>query len=468
MGPGQRTHVDAIPAQRAHRPELAQPRPAGVGGDLAGLMAAAGNRAVARMVRTLQRDDYTKPVANVEKTGITRLEVHGLKYGIDDFESRYGGQPKDVSDERNKTRESPGHMAVVLVPDTLDLEKPVQVLLHFHGWGFRSFDPYAGYLVAAKGSSAPGGTVRDVAQEHVEQQIAGLKGQGAQIVAILAQGRGKSDFGTFPTFEYVRDVLQKSGRTELVKLAESENYSVVLSAHSGGGTTKVVPILGQGEAETADRAALKSQLPSKAEHRVVNRLQPVDLVVLYEALNWDGDVDAVMDWVRAQLTRLVGRLDGDATKALAAAPVLRGYYGKGGDYVDRYRRLACLIAEEIEARVPAAHRQGVADRFRIVEVAGPKGEKVEHEHVISGAGAASSGSLADALRAARNPQTDRAQAVSAGAKECAKLKGDAARRAKERAAAKAAAEAKAKAAAKAAAEAKAKASAKATTGPKPN
>ena len=133
-------------------------------------------------------------------------------------------------------------MAVVLVPDKLEPDKPVQVILHFHGWGFRKGDPFAGYLV--RPGLQPGGTVRDVAQEHWEQQISSLKGQGAQVVAILAQGRGKSDFSGFPTFEYVRDVLEKSGRPELVKLAESENYSIVLSAHSGGGSMKVVPILG--------------------------------------------------------------------------------------------------------------------------------------------------------------------------------------------------------------------------------
>jgi hypothetical protein len=324
-------------------------------------------------------------------------------------------------------------MAVVLVPETLDPKKPVQVILHFHGWGFRNVDPYAGYLIAAKGGSAPAGTVRDVAQEHWEQQIASLGGQGAQVVAILAQGRGKSDFGSFPTFEYVRDVLEKSGRPELVKLAEGENYSVVLSAHSGGGSTQVVPILGKGDAETADRAKLKSQLPSKTEHRVVNKLQPVDLVVLYEALNGDSDVDAVMDWVRSQVARLVPDLAGkDRDRALAATPVLRAYYGKGGYYVDRYRRLAWLIADEIEARVPTADRQDVADRFRVIEVAGPNGENVEHEHVISGPGAASTGSLAGALRAARDPRSDRAHAVSVGADEGKRLQHDAAVRAEKR------------------------------------
>ena len=182
---------------------------------------------------------------------------------------------------------------------------PVQVILHFHGWGFREGDPFAGYMVKPGGRSNPSGTVRDVALEHWEHQISSLKGQGAQVVAILAQGQGKSDFGRFPTFEYVRDVLEKSGRPELKTLADSEKYSVVFSAHSGGGSRKMVPILGAHEADTAERSALKSQLPATAGERVTNKLQPVDLVVLYEALNGDGDVDAVMNWVDGQLTRIV-------------------------------------------------------------------------------------------------------------------------------------------------------------------
>jgi hypothetical protein len=93
--------------------------------------------------------------------------VRKLKYGIDDFDTSYG-DPPDPSVERNKTRESPSHMAVVLVPDTLKLDKPVQVILHFHGWIYRKADPYAGYLVAAKGGPAHGGTVRDVDQEQWE------------------------------------------------------------------------------------------------------------------------------------------------------------------------------------------------------------------------------------------------------------------------------------------------------------
>jgi len=446
-----RSPAEPGPSQRPERPPPARvgPSPAPgwaagnragaqrspqLGAELSRLFSAAGNRAAARAVRSLQRDDYTKPVPNTRGTGITRLEVHGLTFGVDGFEKDYGGLP---SDERSKTRESPSHMAVVLVSDTLDLDKPVEVILHFHGWGFRKGDPYAGYLIAARGGSAPGGTVRDVDQEHWEQQIASLAGNGSQVVAILAQGRGKSEFGGFPTFEYIRDVLEKSGRPELAKLAESESYSVVLSAHSGGGSTKVVPLLGRGDADTADRGSLKAQVPSAKEHRVVDKLQPVNLVVLFEALNGDGDVLGVIAWVRAQITRLLPQLEQNAAKALAATPVLRGYFGKRSPsgYHDAYRWLACLIEEEIEARVPEAFRQDVSDRFRIIEVTGAKGADVEHEQVISGTGAAGSGSLADALAAARNPQGDRARAVSVDAAECAKLKRNAKARADARAAA---------------------------------
>ncbi len=443
-----RTNEPGAPAPRAPRGRS--------GAQLSGLMAAAGNRAVARLVRTLQRDDYTKPVANVKGTGITRLEVHNLKYGVDGFSASY---PKGASDEKNKTAESPSHMAVVLVPDTLDREKPVQVILHFHGWGFRRGDPYAGYLVAKKGGQMPEGSVRDVDQEHWEQQISSLAGQGPQVVAILAQGRGQSDLGDFPTFEYVRDVLKKSGRKDLDALADHADYSVVLSAHSGGGSTKVVPALGAKDAETRDRGSLPAQTKTAPDddHHILNQHQPVDLVVLFEAMNGDGDVIGVHDWFTAQLSRLIPQLDTSPDKALAATPVFRGYYGDRDDsgYREQYRWLACLFKEDIQSKVPAAFQQAVADHFRVIEVHGPaidpppkkKGARttapVGHEQVISGLGAEKSGSLADALHASRDPTFDRGQAVVPDDAECKQLRARARAREEARAkAAKAAREAK--------------------------
>src|SRR5262249_49166120 len=146
-----------------------------------------GNRAVGRLLRSLQRSpDWTKEQSNVEGSGITRCEVHGLAYGTGEFQDSYGGVK---SDETNKTAESPKRMAVVLVRDPLAPAKPVQIVVHFHGWGFRfnedAHDPYAGYLIAKGGTGRPAaGTVRDVDQEHWEQQIGGLKGHGPQVVTI--------------------------------------------------------------------------------------------------------------------------------------------------------------------------------------------------------------------------------------------------------------------------------------------
>src|SRR5262249_45018752 len=156
-----RLRSEPTPLERSARGEPAAPETLRRGPQLLDLVGAAGNRAVGRYVRALQRDtDFTKKVPDVDKTGITRLEVRGLKYGVDDFWKAYGEDKGDVSDERNKTKESPSHMAVVLVPDHLDPDLNVQVILHFHGWGFRKGDPFAGYLVDR------GGTARDVHQEH--------------------------------------------------------------------------------------------------------------------------------------------------------------------------------------------------------------------------------------------------------------------------------------------------------------
>jgi hypothetical protein len=206
-------------------------------------------------------------------------------------------------------------------------------------------------------------------------------------------------------------------------------------------------MLGAKEAETRDRAQLPTQTPATPGAHVVNKQQPVDLVVLYEALNGDYDVLGTFEWIQRQLSRLIPQLDKSPDQALAATPVFRGYYGgrEGSGYREQYRWLACLIKEEIQTRVPTASQQAVADRFRIIEVQAPlldpppkkKGapthKPVEHEQVISGLGAETTGSLAEALRASRDPTIDRAQAVVPDDEECKKLKQRAKARADERA-----------------------------------
>jgi hypothetical protein len=273
--------------------------------------------------------------------------VHGLEFGTSkdfapsdlSYEVEVGGRKVvKTSDERNKTTESARQMAVVLVPDGLakpDAVPPEEILvvLHFHGWTFRSWDPYAGYRIGKD----MGNKVRDVDQEHLEQQIGAFaKSNKVTVIGILAQGVGKSDFydkGAIPTYEYIRDVLLKSKVPALAKIAASEKYSVVLSAHSSGGSTQVIPMMAGKEAETADRSRLASQEVGK-DGRVVDKLQPVKLITLVEALNGDTDVSLVMAWVNRQLDRLVPVLkaatsssDAKALAERAATPKLRGYFG---------------------------------------------------------------------------------------------------------------------------------------------
>jgi hypothetical protein len=360
----------------------------------------------------------TDPIANVKGSGITRVKVDGLRFGqSSDFKESYKTSDGDVkSKEKAKTDESPIHTAILLVPDNLLTDQPIQVILHFHGWGFRSFDPYAGYL---KGKDK-GNTYRDVEQEHLEEQIGPLESQVAggppQIVGILAQGIGTSKFGDVPTFDFIRDVLEKSGRFP----DPLPEFTVVLSAHSGGGSSQVVPDLVGGQADTSDRSQLAEQKPDAA-----NQLAPVDLVVLFEALNNDTDVTNVVTWVDRQLDRLAPALenaipgDESAKKALDATPKLRGYFGdRRSGYATRYKKLSATIADHISAKVADPWRQPVHDLFRIIRVTDPRGRfdpkakhspTVEHEEVIGGKGKTDEGSMAAALKASRDPTIDRAQ-----------------------------------------------------------
>ncbi len=443
-----RTHEERASQHRTQSIPLARPTATAPHVVLATLQRQAGNRAVTRLVASVQRQpsiqkatDWTKPQTNVRGSGITRHEVHGLTFGQkgDFFVGKYECKDKDGntklcdSVEKKKTKTSARKMAVVLVPDSFNPKNPIQVILHFHGWGFRPGDQYAGYRPRKDDD-----TVRDIALDHLEQQIGAVTG-GTQIVAILAQGIGKSQFGEIPTFAYVRDVLGKV-------FGNVPPFSVVLSAHSGGGST-VGEKLKAGEAETADRSRLST--PPRAKQKGVDdSLAPVDLIVLFEALNGKNDVDAVVTWVERQLQRLkpeLAKTPTEAATALAATPKLRGYFGsRASKYKTLYTTLHGEIKNKIDTHIPDAWHVRVHDLFRIVEVVNPverefkdkdrrgktkvvRDKRVEHEEVISGGvvkddktgtktqkqkdDAEKQGAMRAALLASVDASSDRAQAL---------------------------------------------------------
>src|SRR4029077_825722 len=81
-------------------------------------------------------------------------------------------------------------------------------------------------------------------------------------------------------------------------------------------------MLGRSEAEAADRSRLASQTAGK-DGRVVNKLQPVNLIVLFEALNGSGDVRAVTNWVRKQIDRVPPGRQGPGSPARAPSAACR-------------------------------------------------------------------------------------------------------------------------------------------------
>jgi hypothetical protein len=404
----------------------------------------AGNSAVRELLHPIQRDPLswdddphgytgTAGIKNVRKSGTTRREVHGLKFGVKGgFAGSYTSKtyPKGLDSEEGKmTKETPDNMAVVIMPDKLD-KRPVQVILHFAGWGFRDIDPFAGYTVARGGKrgkrTIDKGSVRDVDQEHWEQQIGAINQErtnGPQTIAILAQGRGMSDFGDVPTFDYIQDVLAHVSELNSVK-----QYSLILTAHSGGGGTQISPKVKSGQAQTRDR----SKLPSAKEGKAAP--QPTDMVVLFDSEGTSG----VTGWAVSQIDALAKSIKAaaapaDAQAAIAATPKFRGYFAVGGAYDSAFNSMHKKLCEAI-LKVPAPwalpdaadpKRVTVADLFRIVPVSG---KSIDHEHVISGgnadadADAAKQGSVADALRAEADPTVDRASGLPCEAPKAPKSK----------------------------------------------
>jgi hypothetical protein len=380
-------------------------------------------------------------VADVRGTGLTRAEVHDLevpgakpgdrptKLGVTGgFRDKYGKRDTPSFEKKMTKEASPAQMAVVIMPDKVDKDRPLQVIVQFHGFGFRqsddAHDPYAGYLVASGKTGMKKGTVRDVDQEHWEQQISGVMSHRTagqpQIVAILVQGRGNSSFGNVPTFTYVNTVLGRIG-------LGGRSYSMVLGAHSGGGFTLADKVASGGDADVADAAKLAKD-PARGKSAGA-----ADMVVMFDA----EASDTLIGWVETEIAALHKALDadpGNAKKILAASPKFRAYFVSRdlkGAYAGAYRKAAIRLNKALDA-LPAQwrelkpHEVNVPDLFRIIE--GVKRAGTTHEHIIGAVPDPTVdakdkeamkkelqiGALADSLSATTDPTVDRDKAYVPG------------------------------------------------------
>ena len=426
-----RVKVSGLPSRSggaASRPPA--PARTGPAHQLLRLQREAGNQAVAGLVQRAPGDkpDFTQNDVHLKAEGVVRRRVTGLKYGLKGgWQGKYGDEKKDESFEAKKTGQTPKHSAVVIFPEKLGAG-PVQVILHFHGYGFRNHDPYAGFATSKAGKT------RDYHQEHWEQQTgqvgkeraaanAGLAADQAQpsIVTILAQGRGKSDFGEVPTFDYIADVLSK-----VPELSGVKQYSLIQTGHSGGGGLLRKAVHG-GQAATAARGALPAAKAGQAAPQPADMIVMLDAIAMLDVTRKGKDdksykILGIASWALAHIARLnteiraalkAGR-PADAQAAIRATPKLRAYYVPGGSYATAHTTAAGLIRKAIaEIPEPYASQSAevtVSDLFRIVPVAG-----TAHESLISKGttGKEEDGAIADALRASLDPRIDRPAAPPA-------------------------------------------------------
>lgn len=397
------------------------------------LQRAAGNQAVAGLVQRAPGDkpNFKQDDVHLKDEGVVRRRVTGLKYGLKGgWQGKYGDGKDDKSFEAEKTAQKPEHSAVVIFPEKLG-GGPVQVILHFHGYGFRNGDPYAGFATSKAGKT------RDYHQEHWEQQTGqvgkeraaantGVAADKAQpsIVTILAQGRGKSDFGEVPTFDYIADVLSK-----VPELSGVKQYSLIQTGHSGGGGALRKAVHG-GQAATADRGKLPAAKAGQAAPQPADMIVMLDAIAMLDVTKKGKDdksykILGIASWALAHIARLnteiraalkAGR-PADAQAAILATPKLRAYYvpkSDRGSYAAAHTTAAGLISKAIaEIPEPYATQSAevtVSDLFRIVPVAG-----TVHESLISKGtkGKEEDGAIADALRASLDPRIDRPAAPAA-------------------------------------------------------
>lgn len=411
------------------------------------LQATAGNQAVAGLLTAVQRQPATPRATagwtgadtaagggpgwnaaardDVEGTGIRRIPLDDIPAGnqLDwspDYDTKDGAQS-----EKNRTTETAAGRAIVLKPAGLAVDRPIDVLLHLHGYTSRRGDPAAGWRqskvpVTRNGKSYK--PVRDIDQDRIAQQMATVTRTNPQTLAILPQGVGHSFFGAdFEPRSYIDAVVTRlQAVKELpVPAGGSLQTNLILSAHSGGGHTVRKALRAEldaakAQARAAARAAKKGQ-PPPGPAPALNPTQ----VVLFEAINNATELSTVVEWVYLHLNRTRDALNAAGNPisriwAIAGCPTLRAYRSRAG-YKSAYDDLDAAIRRwfstpTLGGSLPAAEKDLLRDRFKVEVLHGvtnAPGGLSGHEQVVGGLGTPEQGPLADALAARTDPSSSR-------------------------------------------------------------
>jgi hypothetical protein len=312
----ERMHTEqlATPPRRAIR-RTPKPLEAAENG-LVRLQRAAGNAAVTSLVQRQpdttgwsKTTGWNAKAQEVGSTKIERIPIEGLTTGN---QEDFGG-----GTEHDKTTESAKGRAIVLLPLAHDPTKPAEVMLHYHGFGHRSFDPYAGWRQDTRSK-----TVRDVEQDRIEEQMKAAidsHADAAQTIVVLVQGVGASKFGGAASNDYAKEALRIAAGKGFPQLPEvPKDFKLVLSAHSGGG----------------QNAVLAAVQVDQKKHTITEPDNLAEIVLMDAIHGWHADL--VGQWAEAHMRRVREAAPADRAKELAKCPTLRLYHSDDAPYPDRY------------------------------------------------------------------------------------------------------------------------------------
>jgi outer membrane protein OmpA-like peptidoglycan-associated protein len=248
--------------------------------------------------------------------------------------------------------ESAVQRAIALRPYYLDQRHTkIDALLHLHGFNVG----YRQRAMAGGGCTRLIGSVRDIDCDREEQQLeawgfsggtGSLRIRGECLIAVLAQGTHLSFFGTgaegmlLDPNAYLKEIFQKLiARSALPQNAQPAR--TVLSGHSGAG-------------RPLSKMLESGNVPSN-----------VGMVIIFDAINSDVQLNRYIAWVRSQITNDIGNLTGkseaDQMAYLSRSMRFIAYYSDSDFYRERHRLLENAIKNLIArvATVPPLASDGV-------------------------------------------------------------------------------------------------------------
>jgi hypothetical protein len=323
--------------------------------------------------------------------GVWRVPVEGLSRGFQKV-------------DKGPAFESPGGKAVALIPNIVnptapDKEKkvPVDVLLHLHGHG-------VGYRELEPGKSdSPGvlkaGQLRDVELYQMEQQLlTHVNASNRLIVAVLAQGSERSNFGNLSSDSdaYLKEVFAKLIPKYLPNGAIPGR--VIVSGHSGGGPTAMAIAAKAGKRtdvllfDAINFACVKEEKKVDGKTVTDKNEKPV-MVCKSPTVCASNEYGTARQWVTKKIDADMKNLDGKTeaqqiTELKTNGTRFRGYTSQSLANKDTcsygfwYNKLKTDIETTItKLKVSAAVRNQLRQNYQVQEAKGLTGfKKINEPH----------------------------------------------------------------------------------------